>query len=601
MLLQRVNFAGLRGVLQSQIDLVTTLIGCRRAAMEEYQDRMRELDEIQNKSYGISKLIDDIASVGIDPDLDPEVANKQEACLRDVVAQLRKIKDDYFAAFSEMADGLRALRDDLRDFKVVLFGCTKAGKSTVFEMLTQGSGERIGDGRQSMTRETEQRPWHFVKVFDTPGVDSSNDLSGSEEANARKVLAHSDLSVFVFRSKKIEGTPELQELWKQVSEGRKVLVLLNVAIDLSKYELFKRLRKYEEVSLVRQQENIDSICGKFADRLRDRIMVLHALAGFYGMSANTEMAKRFFSQHSGVSCEELLEMSRCIDMRRRIVEAICEDGIELRRSAIRDYYVARMNSFLEGQLRTLSECKLESERMRISLSGCRRGMETECNILLAGVCKQIETEALAKSGIVQFAARAIEEGWNEQRIKEDWKNRLTSTLNAVIQDILQEFCVRLKKRVEELVKQLAFVQNVSLEGLSFQEGGFDWAKANSIIGGVAGLVGLAAAAAVSFEWGAANFWNPTGWVAFGVGVICGIAAFFFDTKEKKKTRLREQLRASVRSVVKESEQKWADNIKTTLAKFVDPVSSAIASQEILKSKISEIEEMVRGMKSQVAA
>jgi len=59
------------------------------------------------------------------------------------------------------------------DLRVVFMGRTQAGKSTLIEALSAGSGDRIGDGRQRFSRDVCVRPiakLPGVAIVDTPGV-----------------------------------------------------------------------------------------------------------------------------------------------------------------------------------------------------------------------------------------------------------------------------------------------------------------------------------------------------------------------------------------------------------------------------------------------
>ncbi len=61
-------------------------------------------------------------------------------------------------------------------FNVSFFGETNAGKSTIIEALTQGSGETIGDGRKDFTREIAERIYKDIKLIDMPGIEGKEQV-----------------------------------------------------------------------------------------------------------------------------------------------------------------------------------------------------------------------------------------------------------------------------------------------------------------------------------------------------------------------------------------------------------------------------------------
>ena len=70
----------------------------------------------------------------------------------------------------EIQDDLNELLEQQKEFSVVVFGRTMAGKSTLMEILTHGNGESIGKGAQRTTRDVRDYRWKGMKVTDVPGI-----------------------------------------------------------------------------------------------------------------------------------------------------------------------------------------------------------------------------------------------------------------------------------------------------------------------------------------------------------------------------------------------------------------------------------------------
>ena len=77
----------------------------------------------------------------------------------------------------ELQEGVsRRLQQEMEKltvFKLVVYGRTKAGKSTLMEVLTKGEGNSIGKGAQRTTVDVREYSWNGMTVFDTPGIAAS--------------------------------------------------------------------------------------------------------------------------------------------------------------------------------------------------------------------------------------------------------------------------------------------------------------------------------------------------------------------------------------------------------------------------------------------
>ncbi|WP_170165784.1 GTPase [Terracoccus luteus] len=111
-------------------------------------------------------------------------------------------------------------------------GRTQAGKSTLIEALSAGSGDRIGDGRQRFSRDVCVRPivnLPGVAIVDTPGVGAHD---GDEDRQlAFEQLPHADLVVWVGSNNSFQEEAA-QALRLIAVYGKPVVVVLNCRYDL---------------------------------------------------------------------------------------------------------------------------------------------------------------------------------------------------------------------------------------------------------------------------------------------------------------------------------------------------------------------------------
>lgn len=99
-----------------------------------------------------------------------------------VTTQLAGVEDQG----QELLDDSRRLAGQrgARPLRVVLMGRTQAGKSTLFEFLTDGDGARVGDGRQRFSRDSCYAPCPGlpIEIGDTPGVGAADGAEDRVEA-----------------------------------------------------------------------------------------------------------------------------------------------------------------------------------------------------------------------------------------------------------------------------------------------------------------------------------------------------------------------------------------------------------------------------------
>lgn len=118
-------------------------------------------------------------------------------------------------------------------FRVLMMGRTQAGKSTLLEVLTDGDGSRVGDGRQRFTRDVHERPMSGlpgVVLVDTPGVGARDGAEDFKLAFAQ--VADADLVLWVGNDNPgQEDTTRALQLIALL--GKPVVVVLNCHRDLN--------------------------------------------------------------------------------------------------------------------------------------------------------------------------------------------------------------------------------------------------------------------------------------------------------------------------------------------------------------------------------
>ena len=207
------------------------------------------------------------------------------------------------------------------DLRVVFMGRTQAGKSTLIEALSAGSGDRIGDGRQRFSRDVCVRPivnLPGVAIVDTPGVGARDGDEDRQLAFEQVPLA--DLVVWVGSNNSFQEEAA-QALRLIAVFGKPVVVVLNC-----RYDLIHPIRRDDFLNDPRVA--FRDVAGDLNAVLRHlaragarpaAVVTVHAQAAFHGTQDHADAALMW--AHSDIA--KLLavladERDRHADQRRAI-------------------------------------------------------------------------------------------------------------------------------------------------------------------------------------------------------------------------------------------------------------------------------------------
>ncbi len=129
-------------------------------------------------------------------------------------------------ALKEMEDN----RQRLGTFSITLFGRTMTGKSTLMEILTEGSGDTIGKGAQRATRDTRQYEWNGLKILDVPGVAAFG--GSTDEQVAYEAAQQADLILFLITDNGPQQG-EAEHLAELRRTGNPILGICNVKLGIN--------------------------------------------------------------------------------------------------------------------------------------------------------------------------------------------------------------------------------------------------------------------------------------------------------------------------------------------------------------------------------
>ena len=419
------------------------------------------------------------------------------------------------------------LQRDARFTTVMLFGRTRAGKSTTMEALTGGDGASIGAGRQHSTIEvkayyfppppTSAEPdYPCLRIIDTPGIEGfeGEDLA----AMAEEFVTRADHIFFVISDDKATAT-ELARFGLIRTQGKEMTILLNVKAKDADLDLL-----VESPDHVFKVKELDGHARRISGYLRRHfdvpapmVIPFHARAAWLARSAG--------KLPEGVrDHESLTTASRIAAVEARILRFILEEAIPARRRAPRDL----LNSYLwplKDELRPFAgrfkkmmrslreivgrlECGAERSGRRIAKRfPLLRARFQAANDAIPGVVDEVI--------VARGDGRTLDARWS-QLLRDEG---ISDCVRWFVEAGRQDFETELKEEVRVAAFEFETSKADNLDDLL---GGYfekdDSAKKKKYAR-AALRTGAGAGAAALAGWAIVNWWNPTGWAAAAAAAV----------------------------------------------------------------------------------
>lgn len=505
----------------------------------------------------------------------------------DATASVRKAVNAYQSRYDELVAVLDnlvvsasetlqvALADIERDAHLVtimLFGRTRAGKSTTMEALTGGDGATIGVGRQHTTKDI--REYYFPKlsnrgarkrpalrIVDTPGIEGFEGQALG--AMAEEFVQRSDHILFLLSDDKATAD-ELDRFGSIKTQGKGVTVLLNVKATDANLDLLvshpEMIFKVEEIA--GHTRRITGYLEKHFEIPPPRLIPIHARAGWIG--------KRQADLPDEVEDREtLIRNSRLPELEARIAEFIQEDAVPARLCAPHDLllgYIYPLKQELSPFSREFSRITKEIRGLAGKLERGAERARKQASSRFPLLRNRYQAAADLIPGMVDTI---ITEGGRGAALrtqrKQLWDRQGLSDASAWFTNLAgQDFDDELAEQIRVDAFDYEFSQTEDFDELF---GGYLAAEksANKQKYARAAMrtVGGAGAGALA-TWAVANWWNPTGWAAavgalvvVGTGVAGSEAARLLTEKLEKASR-KEMMEKRSEIVSKLREQLWSE-------------------------------------------
>ncbi len=462
--------------------------------------------------------------------------------LRDM---LDTLGDEYLELKRKRNRNLSKHRRSLNHFNVMLFGRTMAGKSTIREAITRGSGATIGKGAQRTTRDVREYEWNDLRIIDTPGFGAYN---GEEDTQiAHEILERSDVVLFMLNSDSIQEST-FAELRYVQKLNKPLIFVLNVKKDLENEGNRRRAIRspdryvYKADDIAAHRERLEQLAARAGMRT-DAITIIpiHAQAAF--------LATRTL----GGEAAELHELSQLDSLLAALQAEVAGNGPVRRIQTFLDsalHHIDQQEALIRDQRDKVTSLLEQHESSLVRVSSWKSKKLRDAPALLAG-----EVDKAFKP-LIDSIADFVDDHIEDKHVTAAWEHhvgrfsidrRIQRSAQAITEDVARE----LEEFHRELHESLDVGYALDLEHKANRFSETDYKRINGWGSAVSGVIG-----AIAF----ANSWNPIGWAFAGLGLLFGIASWFSNSRAKKLAEAKRSQRASITTDIEKNKAKIKESL-----------------------------------------
>lgn len=556
----------------SNFDLTAVLDSCERSADRGYRIASSQYSALRNT---LRDAEEKVKETELDFSSSPAYFSGAVDLLSEQLTEVRSNLNQLSFAFN---DDLEKLHSNLKRFNITVFGRTTAGKSTLMEILTKGDGKTIGTGSQRTTKDVRSYPWNGLTVTDVPGIGAFEGLD--DERDAFEAAKEADLILFLITS---DG-PQYAEakcFSKIIALGKPIICILNVRSAVSE-ERSKKLILRD----IDRQFNIDSL-----NIIRNQFYEYAEQFGqnWYGIPmVYTHLKAAFFSQKTPDEefARNLYRASKIGYLKDRIVESVRTCGNFYRVRTFVDAISAPMLNTMES---FVTQSLINSNQGR-TITSKRKQLETWKNAYARDSYYRIQStidrirgdlySEIAEFAEYHYADKNADKAW-EKLLKE---KRIDELCNSVIRMIDEQSNDKLQEVSRSIVSELGYVSNVSadrsLQMHTIIDGRKIWNWGTLIVSS-----GLTIGSIVASLVGAATLVTPLIVGATIVGVVGGIGAAIFKSRDKREFEARRRLEKRLRENVDQNCLKMQSQMEKSFSGIIKKI-------ELLLKEIDRINAVI---------
>ena len=432
-----------------------------------------------------------------------------ESLIQSIRTQLQTVQTEFDKSYYDTQKSLINKSKMSSMFNITLFGKTKAGKSTLMEILTHGDGSHMGKGGQRTTRDIRNYEWKGMTVTDVPGIDAYGGQEDDEKAE--KAATYADLILFMITAGQPEGS-EADWMVKLKKMDKPMLCVCNYKQSIGeRIDDFRLKRLLSNPQKMKERMNIEELVNQFNTFLNEQLpnervdfIVTHLLAKFYSQQAEYESKK-----------VELEKVSRFSHVEQSLINEVNTNGVLHRKKSYLSIIDAplyqQMNQLFAFSADAYSQFRVIQDKISLYEDWCEIFNKTQKN-QIANIIT-IEYNKLRNSipGVVErhLEDNDIDIAWKKHCERFKTQDNIEKCIESIKAKLEQKTIDLFSEMKTEMNFSFKFKEETGLGNYQFinWKKGMEWAGTLSSAG-----LGIAAILTAS---------GPLGWAALGVGTVCG--------------------------------------------------------------------------------
>ncbi|HEY9297864.1 MAG TPA: GTPase [Phormidium sp.] len=493
----------------------------------------------------------------------------QATTAKEVAKQLENTGNDLSAEIIKemkiVRDSLRAKERALNHFSIAFMGKTKAGKSTLHAIITDGGWDAIGVGKQRTTRFNQVCEWKNIRIIDTPGIGAPG--GQSDEEIAKSIIDESDVICYVVTNDSIQES-EFGFLRLLKEKAKPLIILLNVKNNLRDSRRLENFLKNPDKMFVMDGQS--GLRGHI-ERIR-RYAREHYANDYFDIVPVMLLAAQLSREpEHAKKKQELFKASRMQDFLESIRVSLVNHGAIRRSQTLLGSTVGAIdNPYKWVNKQALVYGKL-TETLKNEREGIQKDIRKAANDAKDSLLQQIER-------IFQDAIEAVpsfaEDHWNcnEVTMKLGWEKKLKALrfekrLKIAYEETSKKFNKEVQEVLEEIGNELQLISELGSNDFSFTEQDSinirDFVRiGGGIIGIVTTIIGLFVASPVAI------------FIGIGTGVISPLSEMF-KSKDEKRREAVINISNSLKSQLNTHRQSTLQQAKRDFGKYSDSVTTNI--------------------------
>lgn len=466
--------------------------------------------------------------------------------------QLRVIKNNLSELPIKLEKDLKSLSTTF--FSITLFGRTMAGKSTLMEVLTRGSGNSIGKGAQRTTRDVRKYFYKGMQITDVPGISA---FKGAEDEEiAFEAAQKSDLILFLITDDAPQAS-EAEYLSRLIELGKPVIAIVNVKANISKDVNFKLfVRDIQKKMDIGRLNNIKQQFESFGEMYGQNWRTLKF--------ANVHLKSAFLSQQTEWSehQKELYQLSKFNYLENLIANEVASNGKYYKKKSFSDVVIVPIIEAAE----TLFEQSSQNSKQGTVLISKKRKLKNWINHYKNDSLSRIDS--FIKNNSVELkreVASFAEDNYDNSSAEKSWqrvieRHNIQSKANDLLTHLSRESEDELKEIRREISAELKFSQlNFSDDSINMSKminGKKIWNWASTLVSGGLTIAGL--------------WFSPLVIAGIVVGVIGWLGSLLFGNRDNEirdaRRKLERKLDEHIDKILKPVKKQMLDIFYSELLK-----------------------------------